>query len=76
MTSRGVCYPMVIVPAYPPMEFGKGDNVPVVSVTAFVATDPTAHAETLAGLARAIVEDELLEKAKNAPFQEELLALF
>jgi predicted amidohydrolase YtcJ len=67
---------MAIVPVYPPMEFGKRDNDPVVAVTAFSATDPEAHVETLAGPTRAIAEDEFLEKEKNAPSQEELLALF
>jgi mannitol/fructose-specific phosphotransferase system IIA component (Ntr-type) len=71
--AKQVCF--VALQLEPAVEFGNPDNDPVQLVIGFSSPDTTAHIQMLATLARAIGQEDILERVSNAQTAEDLVSI-
>jgi PTS system ascorbate-specific IIA component len=71
--AKDVCF--VALHLEPPIDFGNPDNDPVQLVIAFSSPDATAHVKMLATLARAIGQENFLERVTKAQTPKDLISI-
>jgi PTS system ascorbate-specific IIA component len=71
--AKQVCF--VALKLEPVVDFGNPDNDPVQLVIGFSSPDSTAHVQMLATLAKAIGQEDILERVSNAQTPEDLVAI-
>ncbi|HEY47856.1 MAG: hypothetical protein AMJ88_11920 [Anaerolineae bacterium SM23_ 63] len=71
--AKDVCF--VALQLEPPVNFGNPDNDPVQLVIAFSSPDATAHVQMLATLARAIGQEDFIERVSKIQTPKDLTSI-